>query len=76
MRRPEELVAITTSGGSAASSVANNSIFEVFAFGPAFLDELRALGGRRRILEKLETLAVGTRLARRLVFPTSARPCR
>jgi hypothetical protein len=48
------------SGVRAVSSVAND--FEIFAFGPALLNELRSFDGGGRILEKFETLSVGTRL--------------
>ena len=48
IRRPDELVAITVSAGSAASSVANSFDLEILALGPAFLHEVRAFDRRRR----------------------------
>ena len=57
MRSPDELVAITVSGGTARRASRTFDL-EVLALGSVFLHELRALVAAA-ILEELEALAVG-----------------
>ena len=69
---PDELEAMTTSGGNAASSTANSASLRILALRPAFLHEVRALAASAGVV-KNEKRARSAPAPRCPASPASAR---